>query len=130
MEGHWEWSDSSGDDADTADLSGDSGNDLGHDLGQDYGQDYGGTDGGEFNTDFGGQFTDGSLGGDDHQGHHGSDDLEEPLGTQHAAEDYDQSVNAAFEPLDLPGADQHADTDGGPAFEHGHQTGTDGTDGS
>ena len=128
MDGHWEWSDSGEepDTGDTADLSG------GHGFEQTFEHGYGqGFDGQGFepgHDEFGGD----QLGG----AAHGGDDLEEPLGTEHAAEAYDQSVQdghmdghtdghmdgdaghvdgAGFEPADGDPA-QHAEFD--PAADH------------
>jgi hypothetical protein len=82
MDGHWEWPEG-GEDADTADLSGDGGHDLHGDYAEDYGADYGDTHAG--------------FGGEEHDlgGHHGDDELEEPLGTEHAAAEYDQALHDA-----------------------------------
>ncbi|GAA0745675.1 hypothetical protein Drose_20165 [Dactylosporangium roseum] len=94
MDGQWEWSESgdTGDTADTADLGADGG---GHELGHE-----------TFGAEFGGQFHDGGFGDGDLGGHHdahpGGDDLEEPLGTEHAAEDYDHSVAAGYGDHDQP----------------------------
>ncbi|MGI5182882.1 hypothetical protein ACQEVZ_42160 [Dactylosporangium sp. CA-152071] len=85
MDGHWEWSES-GDEPDTGDTA---------DLG-------GGHTDGAFEQGFGDGHAFGDTGFDGHDdytalgdGHdsHGADDLEEPLGTEHAADDYDQSVH-------------------------------------
>ncbi|GGM37977.1 hypothetical protein ACFFX1_15875 [Dactylosporangium sucinum] len=86
MDGHWEWSD--GDDADTADLGGDGGGPA--DFGADYGH-FGdaGFDHGDLGHDLGGEHHD--------LGHDLGHDLEEPLGTEHAAADYDHAVETAVE---------------------------------
>ncbi len=118
MDGQWEWSESGDepDTGDTADLGGDPGYGQGLEHGFEHGFDAGHTFDGH--DDFGGD----QLGGDPHSG---GDDLEEPLGTEHAAEAYDQSVHdehvgdgftaadgdpaqhAEFEPV----TDQHTDVD-------------------
>ncbi|MFI5907741.1 hypothetical protein [Dactylosporangium sp. NPDC051541] len=101
MDGHWEWTEG-GDDADTADLGGDAGHDL-----------HGGFDG----DDFGAGFDDGhtGFGGDEHDlgGHldngHPGDDLEEPLGTEHATAEYDESLHGH---ADLGGHTDHPGASG------------------
>jgi hypothetical protein len=106
MDGHWEWSDSGDepDTGDTADLSGDPGFGQGYEHGFEAGHTFDGHD------DFGGGD---ALGGDPHGG---GDDLEEPLGTEHAAQAYDQSVDESghdgdgFDTTDGDPA-QHADFD-------------------
>lgn len=144
MDGHWEWSDSGDepDTGDTADLGGDPGFGQGFEPGHTFGGDTGygqGFDGHDGHDDFGGD-------------PHGGDDLEEPLGTEHAAEAYDQSVHdgdpghdpgsghdpahdpahdpgAAFESAD-DGPGQHAGFD--PVADHtdtGHDTGDTGDTG-
>jgi hypothetical protein len=97
MDGHWEWSES-GDEPDTGDTADLGGDDQGY--GQTYGQDYGHTFDGH--DDFGGD----PHGGDPHGG---GDDLEEPLGTEDAAEAYDQSVHDAQDAQDAHNAQEGAD---------------------
>ncbi|MEV0130695.1 hypothetical protein AB0H83_19800 [Dactylosporangium sp. NPDC050688] len=109
MDGHWEWSDSGEepDTGDTADLSGDHGFEQTFEHG--YGQGFDGHGFEPGHDEFGGD----QLGA----AAHGGDDLEEPLGTEHAAEAYDQSVH-----------DGHTDghTDGGGGFDPtADDTGTD-----
>jgi hypothetical protein len=121
MDGHWEWSEG-GDDADTADLGGDTGHDLHADLH--------GDPQGEYGADFGGdEHLHGGFGGDPAGG---GDDLEEPLGTEHAAQDYDQSLHDNTGDADdsntAGDGGYHADftTDGDGShltFEPGHDTG-------
>nr|BFE58692.1 hypothetical protein GCM10020063_032180 [Dactylosporangium thailandense] len=98
MDGHWEWSD--GDDsADTADLGGDAGHDLHGDFSEDYGA--------GFDADHADHA---GYGGDEHDlsgpGHHLGDgsDIEEPLGTEHATAEYDESLH--------DGHDGHSGQDG------------------
>ncbi|WP_433065798.1 hypothetical protein [Dactylosporangium sp. CS-033363] len=99
MDGHWQWSE--GDDADTADLGGDDG---GHDLHGGFGEEYGagyddaGASGGYDDAHGGAGYDEHDLG---EPGQHlsdghldgGSGDLEEPLGTEHATAEYDESVH-------------------------------------
>ncbi|GLL07993.1 hypothetical protein [Dactylosporangium matsuzakiense] len=105
MDGHWEWSEGGGDDADTADLTGDAGHDL-----------HGGFEAegfeahGDYSTDFGGD--EHGPGGHLDSGHAG-DDLEEPLGTEHATAEYDESLHGHD---DLGG---HEDTGGSGGDGHG-----------
>jgi len=125
MDGHWEWSESGSehggepDTGDTADLGGDPG------FGQGYGQGYG--QGFEAGHTFDGH--DDFGGGDPHGG---DDDLEEPLGTEHAAAAYDQSVDASahdgdgFDTADGDPA-QHADLE--PATDPTDHTGDPGDTG-
>ncbi|MEV8514494.1 hypothetical protein [Dactylosporangium sp. NPDC051484] len=108
MDGHWEWSDG-GDTADTADLSGDTGHDLHGGFGEDYGADFAD---GHPHTGFGAEEHD--LGGGHLDPQHGGDDLEEPLGTEHAAAEYDQALHDTTDPHDAgydegdhPGDQQH-----------------------
>lgn len=125
MDGQWEWSESGSDPVgepdtgDTADLGGDPGYGQHLEHGFEHGFEPGHTFDGH--DDFGGD----TLGGDTHSG----DDLEEPLGTEHAAEAYDQSVHDGhtgdgdgYGPADgdpaqhaesEPGTDPHPDTDAG-----------------
>ncbi|WP_432967890.1 hypothetical protein [Dactylosporangium sp. CA-233914] len=87
LDGHWEWSEG-GDDADTADLGGDAGHDLHGGYGEDYGTGFG--DDGIGHEDLGGpgqHLSDGHIDGGSH------DDLEEPLGTEHATAEYDEAVH-------------------------------------
>ncbi|MEV6932521.1 hypothetical protein AB0M46_49630 [Dactylosporangium sp. NPDC051485] len=106
MDGHWDWSEG-GDDADTADLGGDTGHDLHGDFGgEDYGADFG-------HHDFGGE--DHHLGGgDDLHAQHGGD-LDESLGTEHATAEYDQALHGT-------GGGEHGepgyDEDHSPAGHH------------
>ncbi|GAA2643483.1 hypothetical protein GCM10010399_91830 [Dactylosporangium fulvum] len=130
MDGHWEWSES-GDTADTADLGADGG---GHELGGELG---GGLGHETFGAELGGQFGDGGFGDGDLGGHHdahtGADDLEEPLGTEHAAEDYDHSVAADYghhdQPADLTSTGFDAGTgDPGDVGDAGDPAGDDPVD--
>ncbi|MER7007679.1 hypothetical protein ABT297_32190 [Dactylosporangium sp. NPDC000555] len=102
MDGHWEWSDG-GDDANTADLSGDTGHDLHGGFAEDYGADFAD---GHLHAEFGAE--DHDLGGGHLDSRHGGDDLEEPLGTEHAAAEYDQALHDTTDAHD-PGHD-HTDT--------------------
>jgi hypothetical protein len=91
MDGHWEWSEG-GDDADTADLGGDTGHDLHGDFAEDYGSDFGGEHAGFGSEEHdlgepGQHLSDGHLDGG------GQDDLDEPLGTEHATAEYDESIH-------------------------------------
>ncbi|MET7403580.1 hypothetical protein ABZS66_59920 [Dactylosporangium sp. NPDC005572] len=106
MDGHWEWSE--GDDAaDTADLGGDGGGPA--DFGADYGFEH--TDlGGDLGHDLGGEHHD--LGHDLGGEHHDPHDLEEPLGTEHAAADYDHAVETGYGADDVPEPDVHTDHTG------------------
>lgn len=121
MEGHWEWSEG-GDEADTADLGGDG------DLHGGFAEDYG--------ADFGGEHLHTDLGGDEHDlggagaGHHGGDELEEPLGTEHATADYDQALHdtgddPGHDPGHEPGHDPGHDPGADPGHESGHESGHD-----
>jgi hypothetical protein len=101
MDGHWEWSEG-GDDADTADLGGDAGHDLHGGFGEDYGTGFGAEPGG-YEHDLGDA---GEHLGDGHL--HAGDDLEEPLGTEHATAEYDESLHGHD---DLGGHDDPAGHD-------------------
>jgi hypothetical protein len=122
MDGQWEWSESGDepDTGDTADLGGDPGYGQGYEHGFEQGHTFDGHDGHDGHDDFGG--------GDPH----GGDDLEEPLGTEHAAEAYDQSVDQSahdgdgFDTADGDPA-QHAGYE--PVTDHTTDTGDDGHDG-
>lgn len=129
MDGHWEWSASGEepDTGDTADLGGDHGFEQTFEHG--YGQGFDGQGFEPGHDEFGGD----QLG---EAAHGGGDDLEEPLGTEHAAEAYDQSVQdghgdghgdghadgltdgADFEPADGDPA-QHADVEPADAGDPG-----------
>ncbi|WP_432824343.1 hypothetical protein [Dactylosporangium sp. CA-092794] len=116
MDGHWEWSEG-GDDADTADLGGDGGHDLHGDFGDHYGTD---AEGGDYGTGADGDHYlhgeyGGAEGGEHLDVHHGGDDLEEPLGTEHATAEYDEALHHDPDPgydesaHDPAGADLHDD---------------------
>jgi hypothetical protein len=108
MDGHWDWSE--GDDADTADLGGDGGHDLHADFSSDYGGDFG--DGGhDLHGGYGAE--DHDLGGGLDGGHHGDDSLEEPLGTEHATAEYDQSLHDADGHEADPGYDESGHDESG-----------------
>jgi hypothetical protein len=116
MDHGWDWSaddDGSGGDADTADLGGDN---LGGDLGDLAGHDFG--DLGDH--DLGGHDLSGhdlsghDLGGHDLSGHDlGGHDLDEPLGTENAAANFDASLahdGEFHEPGDHDGSGDHDDS--------------------
>ena len=111
MDGHWEWSEGGDDNADTADLGGHDDLSGGHDLHGDFGD-------GNYGEDFGGEHLHGAYdGGDEHlqTGHEASpahDDLEEPLGTEHAAADYDHALghDGGDDPLSYDEDHHHVDT--------------------
>jgi hypothetical protein len=123
MDGHWEWSES-GDEPDTGDTA-DLGGDLGGDSGYGQGFEHGFEPGLDGHDDFGGGD---ALGGDPH----GGDDLEEPLGTEHAAEAYDQSVHDGHDGHDTQdtqdGHDGFVTEDGDPAQHAEFEPVTDHTD--
>jgi hypothetical protein len=129
VDGHWDWSEG-GDDADTADL-GDQHLGGGHDLHGDFGGEH-------YGDDFGGEHLHGGFdGGDEHSpGGHGDQpghgDLEEPLGTEHAAADYDHALEhgADDEPLSYDEDHHHADIAdaGDPAAGDGGHEATFGAD--
>jgi hypothetical protein len=105
MDHGWDWSaddDGSGGDADTADLGGDN---LGGDLGDLAGHDFGDLD-------------DHDLGGHDLSGHDlGGHDLDEPLGTENAAANFDASLAHDGE-FHEPGDPADGHDDAGPTDGH------------